>query len=137
MNWKLILQLSLFALFMGVATVYFIPLNIEPTCWLAIFIFCAYKIAHGCATLRYVHGLLLGLANCVWVTAAHVLLFSQYLASHPNEAAALLSRFLPTHPRLSDGDWRAGGGIGFGRDHRTLVGDSRQVLSRLPAVRKR
>jgi hypothetical protein len=43
-DWKLILQLPLFGLFMGVATVYFIPLNVEPFCWLVIFLFCAYVI---------------------------------------------------------------------------------------------
>ena len=72
MNWKLIFLLSLFGLFMAVATVYFIPSNIEPFCWLAIFLFCAYMIARNTATSRFLHGLCLGLANCVWITAAHV-----------------------------------------------------------------
>jgi len=100
MNWKLIFQLSLFGLFMGIATVYFIPSNIEPFCWLAIFLFCAYVIARTCVSARFLHGLLLGLANCVWITAAHVLLFSQYLAHHAQESAMLANTPLPTHPRL-------------------------------------
>ena len=100
MNWKLIFQLSLFGLFMGVATVFFIPSNIEPLCWLAIFLFCAYMIARYTVSSRFLHGLCLGLANCVWITAAHVLLFGQYLAHHPQESAMLAQTPLPTHPRL-------------------------------------
>ncbi len=45
MNWKLILQLSLFGLAMAFATVFFIPSKVEPLVWLAIFIACAYVIA--------------------------------------------------------------------------------------------
>ena len=100
MNWKLIFQLSLFGLFMGIATVYFIPSNIEPFCWLAIFLFCAYMIARTCVSGRFLHGLLLGLANCVWITGAHVLLFAQYLAHHAQESEMLAKMPFPTHPRL-------------------------------------
>ena len=89
MNWKLIFQLSLFGLFMGIATVFFIPSNIEPICWLAIFLFCAYMIARDTVSSRFLHGVCLGLANCVWITAAHVLLFSQYLSHHAQESAML------------------------------------------------
>jgi hypothetical protein len=45
MNWKLIFQLSLFGLAMGIATVFVIPSNIEPAFWLVIFLICAYLIA--------------------------------------------------------------------------------------------
>jgi len=48
MNKKLIFRLSIFGLAMAFATVYFIPSNIEPLCWLAIFILCAYLIAKNC-----------------------------------------------------------------------------------------
>ena len=88
MNWKLISQLSLFGLFMGIATVYVIPSTIEPLCWLAIFVFCAYIIAKN-TTRRFLHGLCLGLANCIWITASHIVLFEPYLASHAREAAAM------------------------------------------------
>jgi hypothetical protein len=37
MNWRLIAQLSLFGLAMGIATVFFIPSTIEPLFWLVIF----------------------------------------------------------------------------------------------------
>ena len=45
MNWKLIIQLSLFGLATGVATVFVIPSTIEPLVWLVIFGICAYLIA--------------------------------------------------------------------------------------------
>jgi len=47
MNWKLILQLSLFGLVMGVATVFFISSSVEPFCWLVVFLISAYTIARG------------------------------------------------------------------------------------------
>jgi len=43
--WQLIFQLSMLGLAMGVATVLWIPSNIEPILWLVIFCFCAYVIA--------------------------------------------------------------------------------------------
>jgi hypothetical protein len=99
MNWKLIFQLSLFGLFMGIATVYVIPSTIEPLFWLAIFLFCAYVIARN-TSRRFLHGLCLGLANCVWITASHVALAKGYLASHAQEMAMMQSGPLAQHPRL-------------------------------------
>jgi hypothetical protein len=81
MNWKLILQLSMFGLVMGLATVFVIPSNIEPLFWLVIFVICAYIIAKQ-TQKPFLRGLLLGLANSVWITAAHILLFQQYIAIH-------------------------------------------------------
>lgn len=100
MDWKLILKLSLFGLAMGIATVFFIPSNVEPVFWLAIFVVCAYVIAKRLASKHFLHGLLLGLANSVWVTAAHILLFSHYIANHPREAAMMTSMPLPDSPRI-------------------------------------
>src|SRR5437773_5675009 len=100
MNWKLIFQLSLFGLAMGVATVFFIPSTIEPFCWLVILAISAYLIATRAADRYFLHGVALGLANSVWVTGAHVLLFAQYVARHPREAAMMSSMPLPTHPRV-------------------------------------
>ncbi len=87
MNWKLIFQLSMFGLAMGIATVFVIPSNIEPIFWLAIFIICAAIIAKRQPSRPFVHGLLVSLVNSVWITVAHALLFDIYLASHPREAA--------------------------------------------------
>ncbi len=100
MNWKLIVQLSLFGLAMSVATVYLIPSKIEPAFWLPIFVISAYLIARQCASKLFLHGLLLGLANSVWITAAHVLLFDTYIARHAQEAAMMQSMPVPVSPRL-------------------------------------
>jgi hypothetical protein len=91
MKWTLIPQLSLFALAMGVATVFFIPSNIEPMFWLPIFLICAYLIAKNCAAGHFVHGVVLGLVNSVWITGAHVLLFNSYIATHAKEAQMMSS----------------------------------------------
>ena len=100
MNWKLILQLSLFGLAMGIATVFVIPSRIEPFVWLVIFAICAYIIARRCTRRYFLHGLLVSMANSVWITAAHILLFERYLATHPDEAAMIASTPLPDSPRL-------------------------------------
>ena len=100
MNWKVIFQMSLFGLAMGIATVFLIPSNIEPLFWLGVFGITAYFIARRCSGQYFVHGLLVGLANSVWVTASHVLLFDRYIANHPQEAAMMSSMPLPDSPRL-------------------------------------
>jgi len=76
MNWKLILQLSLFGLAMAFATVYVIPSSVEPFLWLPIFVLCAWLIAKRAPGKVFLHGLLLGIMNSIWITAAHVLLFA-------------------------------------------------------------
>ena len=100
MNWKLILQLSLFGLAMGIATVFVIPSNIEPLFWLAIFILCAYIIAKRVPAKHFLHGFFVSLVNCVWVTGSHVILFNQYVANHPQEAAMMQAMPLAGSPRL-------------------------------------
>ena len=100
MNWKLIFQLSLFGLVMGVGTVFVIPSTLEPFLWLVVFVISAYLIATRAADRYFLHGVALGLANCVWVTGAHLLLFSRYIANHPREASMMQTMPLPTHPRL-------------------------------------
>jgi hypothetical protein len=100
MNWKLILQLSLFGLVMAFATVFVVPSNLEPLLWLPIFIVCAWLIARSAPRLHFLHGLLLGVVNSVWITAAHVAFFDQYLAHHAKEAAMMRSSTTPIPPRL-------------------------------------
>lgn len=87
MNWKLIFSLSLFGLAMAFATVYWIPSNIEPFAWLAIFLLCAYLIAKNAPAKYFLHGFLVSLVNCIWVTGIHILLSKAYIAVHPEEAA--------------------------------------------------
>lgn len=101
MNWKLILLLSMFGLAMGLATVFFIPSNIEPACWLPIFLLSAFLIARGTSTGAFQHGVFLGLANGVWITAAHILFFNRYIATHPSEAAMMQMMPMPNSPRLT------------------------------------
>jgi uncharacterized membrane protein len=100
MNWKLIFQLSLFGLAMGIATVFVIPAKIEPAFWLVIFLICAYLIAKRSVGMHFVHGLLVGLVNSVWITSAHVLFFDAYVARHAQEAAMMQNSPLHVSPRL-------------------------------------
>ena len=100
MNSKLILLLSLFGLGMAVATVFFIPSNIEPFFWLAIFLICAYIIAKQAPGKYFLHGLMVSIVNSIWVTGAHVLLFDQYLAHHAKEAEMMKSMPASLSPRV-------------------------------------
>ena len=100
MNKKLIFALSLFGLAMAFATVYFIPSNVEPFCWLVIFIICGYIIAKYCNGKYFLHGLYVSLMNAVWITAIHILLFDAYIANHPSEAEMLTKMPLPDSPKL-------------------------------------
>ena len=100
MNWKLVLKLPLFALAMGIATVYFIPSSVEPLLWLVIFVICGYVVARNTDEWRFLNGLAIGIMNSVWVTGSHVLLFDRYTAGHAREAAMMQSMPLPQSPRL-------------------------------------
>jgi len=100
MNKKLIFQLSLFGFAMALATVYFIPSNIEPICWLLIFGICAYFIAKQCTKKYFLHGLYVSLLNAVWITAAHILLFNTYIANHPQEAEMMTKMPVHVSPRI-------------------------------------
>jgi hypothetical protein len=100
MDWKLIFALSLFGLAMAIGTVFVIPSNIEFVFWLVIFLICAFVIARQRSSGHFLHGLLLGIANSVWMTAGHILLFNQYIANHPKEAAMMTSMPLAESPRL-------------------------------------
>lgn len=100
MNKKLIFQLSLFGLAMAFATVFFIPTNIEPLCWLVIFIVCAYLIAKNCTEKYFLNGLCISLVNGVWITSVHILLFDTYIANHPQEAEMMTKMPMPDSPRL-------------------------------------
>jgi len=97
-NSKLVLQLSLFGLAMAFATVFFIPANVEPLCWLVIFVLCAYIIAARDTPRPFLHGLAIGVVNSVWITVAHVAFYARYIAAHPREAEMV--RNAPMSPRL-------------------------------------
>ena len=98
LNWKLIIRLSAFGLAMAIGTVWWISSSIEPLLWLAIFIYCAYMVAQQATSKYFLHGFMISLVNCIWVTSAHIIFFSSYAASHPQEIA--MNTMMPTHPRL-------------------------------------
>ena len=100
MDWKLIFGLSLFGLAMGVATVFVIRSDVEPVFWLFVFLVCAYLIARNRPERHFLHGLLLGIVNSIWVIGAHIVFFSKYIANHPKEAAMMSSMPLPDSPRV-------------------------------------
>jgi len=99
-NWKLVLQLSMFGLGMGIATVFVIPSNFEPLFWLAIFIVCAAIISKKCRKWYFLNGVMVSLLNSVWVTSAHVLLFNIYKARHASEMAMMSGLPMGDSPRL-------------------------------------
>jgi len=99
-NWKLIFGLSLFGLAMGLATVFWVQSNVEPLFWLVIFVICALLTARQLSSRHFIHGLLVGIVNSVWVTAAHIAWFDRYMANHPREAAMAQSMPLSNSPRL-------------------------------------
>ena len=101
MNWKLIFTLSIFGLGMAVATISLIPSNIEPFCWLAIFLVCAYAIAKQCSSKYFLHGLMVSLVNSVWITAAHVLLFDTYVANHAAEFQMMNNGPMASVPKVA------------------------------------
>lgn len=87
----------MFGLVMAVATVFVVPSAVEPFCWLVIFPVCAYLIARRAPGSYFLHGLLVGILNSVWITSAHVLLFDQYVARHQREAEMMSQ--LPLAPK--------------------------------------
>src|SRR5260370_34375086 len=98
MDWKLIFGLSLFGLAMAIATGFVIPSNIEPIFWLAVLVVCAFLIARLRSTRHFLHGLLVGIVNSVWVTGAPIVFFGHYIANQPKQAAMMHSSPLPTSP---------------------------------------
>ena len=97
MNWKLIFGLSMFGLAMAIATVYWIPSNIEPYIWLPIFLVCAYLIAKNAPGKYFLHGFLTSLVNCVWITGVHIKLSTPYMAHHPQEAEQYAKMYTQYH----------------------------------------
>jgi hypothetical protein len=98
MKWKLIFLLSLFGLAMAFATVFWIPLKFEPVFWLVIFIICAYLIAKNCTDRYFLHGFLVGLANCIWITGIHAFYFHTYMTNHPGMAQQMADMPMANHP---------------------------------------
>jgi hypothetical protein len=103
MNWKLIFQLSIFGLIMAFGTISLIPQNIEPVFWVVIFIFCAFVIAKAGPGKYFLHGFLVSLVNCIWITAVHIIFVKTYMMAHPQmaEMNSKMPASLAIHPRLA------------------------------------
>ena len=115
-NWKLIFQLSILGLIMAIATISLIPQNIEPYFWLVVFIVNAYLVARKAPGKYFLHGFLISIINCVWITAAHVLFASTYLANHSQyqQMIASMPDMMKNHERLAMIFMGLPFGIGFG-----------------------
>src|ERR1035437_2896744 len=100
MNYRLIFQLSLYGLAMALATISWVPSSLEPILWLLIFIICAYFIALKSSEKYFLTGFLVSIANCIWITTAHMLFFQTYMASHPQQVEMMAKFPAPDHPRL-------------------------------------
>jgi hypothetical protein len=87
MSWKLIFGLSLFGLATGLATIFAFPQAIEPHVWLGVFGLSAIVIAKRAPGKYFLHGLCVSLVNSLWLTAAHVALFDNYVAVHARVVA--------------------------------------------------
>lgn len=98
LNWKLIIRLSAFGLAMAIGTVWWIPGNIELVIWLGIFVYCAYMVAQQALGNYFLHGFLISMVNCIWVTSAHIIFFKDYAVSHLEEMQ--MSAQMTTHPRM-------------------------------------
>lgn len=94
MNYKLIFQLSLFGLVMAFLTVFWIPFNLEPAFWAAIFIISAYSIALKSSGKYFMTGFWVGIANYVWITVIHLLFFHTYIVNHPHEMQLMTKIFV-------------------------------------------
>jgi len=100
MNLKLIFQLSLFGLAMGLATVFWIPSSSEPVYWLVIFVISAYFIALKSSGKYFMSGFWVSIANSIWITVAHIIFYHTYIAGHTQEADMISKMPLPDSPRL-------------------------------------
>ena len=99
MNWKIIFQLSIFGLIMALGTISLIPEKTEPVFWIFIFCFCAYVIAKVCPGKYFLHGLITGMVNAVWITVIHIAFSRSYLANHHQFTSTIPQSFI-VRPRL-------------------------------------
>lgn len=102
MNWKLILQLSVFGLIMAFGTISLIPQKTEPLFWLIIFGFCAFVIAKACENKYFLHGFTVSMINCIWITIIHLIFRHTYFTTHPSIHGLndSISSATSVHPRV-------------------------------------
>ncbi|MEO6524085.1 MAG: hypothetical protein ABIN91_20540 [Mucilaginibacter sp.] len=86
MNWKLIIQLSMFGLIMAFGTISLIPEKVEFIFWVVIFAVVAYIIAKVCTGKYFAHGFFVSIFNSIYLTATHTIFLTSYNAHHPDMA---------------------------------------------------
>jgi hypothetical protein len=96
MNWKIILQLSMFGFIMAFGTISLIPEKGEFFFWLVIFAFCAYVIAKVCDRNYFMTGFMVSIFNSIYITAAHAYFYNAYMANHPEMAKMTVG--ITNHP---------------------------------------
>ena len=79
MKWNLIFTLSLLGFLMAIATVFLFPTKIEVYFWIPIFLVYAYIIARNVEENYFLHGLFLGIANSLWISFIHAMMFTKYI----------------------------------------------------------
>jgi hypothetical protein len=94
MNWRLVLQLSMFGVAMGLGIVFFLPSTVTTILWTLIVVLSGYAIAQRCVRLRFLNGLVVGLLDRLLSTVVQVLFFHAYAVRHPDNIA-LLQAFVP------------------------------------------
>jgi hypothetical protein len=99
MNRKLVFQLSLFGLALGVATVFAIPPLVVLGLWLAVFFICAVTIARKGVPRPFGHGLIVSILSSLWFNGVHVIFFNAYAARHAQEVASMVEQSTAS-PRL-------------------------------------
>jgi len=100
MKWPLIFLLSAFGLAMGFATVYYIPVTIEPFCWVLIFVISAFIIAKYCREEYFLNGFGLSIINAVWMTVLHLTFFTVYTTTHVTEMEVIERLLIPDEPQV-------------------------------------
>ncbi|MBS3914091.1 MAG: hypothetical protein KG003_06300 [Bacteroidetes bacterium] len=99
----MIFLLSLPALVMAFATVYLIPSRVEPAFWLAIFVFCAWRVARNIKgkLMQFYHGFAIAIFNSFWITVVHLSFVNDYLKLNPGMQEMYDNPAIANHPRLT------------------------------------
>jgi hypothetical protein len=83
LRFRQIAGLSLLGLAMGMLTLEVISAGVEPFIWFFIFLFSAWRIGRISQKGAFLHGLLTGIANSIWITMTQYLWYDTYLENHP------------------------------------------------------
>jgi hypothetical protein len=100
MKWKLVFALAACAVIMGAASVLGYTQNIEPFCWIAIAVVCAFVLARGVTQKLFLHGLYVGVAQGIVNGAIQAAFFNTYLRNNPDVAAQMSQNPFPFSPSV-------------------------------------